>query len=240
MNSNEDIEKYIGAYSNNIFERENMLTINNYYSKCISYSIRKDTLLELGIGYGLNLKNLKGIFSKATVIEGSKKLILKHQNLGQYFEFVHDYFESFQTSQKYSIISMGFVLEHVDDPVKLLAKYKSFLNNEGVMYVGVPNAMSLHRIIGNNAGFLDDIKQMSEADYACGHRRFLTNDEWLALFVSAGFKVSRNEGLYLKPITTQQLASLELGDSVYNALCIAAQELPSISNSCFYELKPEA
>jgi len=237
MKSKEDLEQYITTYSNDSYEQENLRTIENYYKKIINYSKLKKSILELGIGHGLNLNMLKGVFDKTTVIEGSNSLVLKYGDFDKNIKIIESYFEDFNVDDKFSVISMGFVLEHVEDPEKILIKYKEFLDEDGLIYVGVPNATSLHRIIGHNAGLLKDLKMMSDADYAFGHKRFLTNSEWLDMFTGIGFQVTKNEGLYLKPFTTTQLESLKLDNNIYNSMCGAAKDLPGISNSCFYELK---
>lgn len=237
MSSKENLEQYITTYSNDSYEKENLRTIENYYKKIISYSRIKKSILELGIGHGLNLDMLKGVFDKTTVIEGSSSLVLKYSDFDKNIEIIESYFEDYNTADKFSVISMGFVLEHVENPEQILIKYKEFLEEGGAIYVGVPNATSLHRIIGHDAGFLEDLKMMSDADYAFGHKRFLTNNEWLEMFANIGFQVAKNEGLYLKPFTTPQLESLELDNNIYNSMCNTAKDLPGISNSCFYELK---
>jgi len=95
----------------------------------------------------------------------------------------------------------------------------------------------LHRVLAFRAGLLDRLDRMSAVDRDFGHHRFLTYEQWTGLFQREGFVVARAEGLYLKPFTTAQIASLGLAEGVYKALGEVAAQLPQISNTCFFELR---
>ena len=41
-----------------------------------------------------------------------------------------------------------------------------------MLAIVVPNARSLHRLIGERAGLIDDLYRLSEHDLAVGHRRY--------------------------------------------------------------------
>ncbi len=233
----ENLDVHCNAYIEDPFECENSLTIENLAQKCVSYSLSKSNYLELGLGHGVALKVLAENFESVTALDGSVKMIEKFTNAYKNVQLQHTYFEDYQTENKYDSIGMGFILEHVENPLLILIKYKSFLRGGGSLFIGVPNAASLHRLLALEAGLIDDIHALSTQDIAFGHRRNLTNEEWLALFSEAGYTVQRNEGLYLKPFTTKQIQSLTLDERVYSALGKLAMSYPGISNACFFELK---
>ena len=237
MTRNENLDLYIDIYKHDPFFHENEMMLDNFSSRCIKYSVNKKNFLELGIGHGITLDKLSKYFSKITVLEGSSKLIKQYQGKYDNVEIHETYFELFETTKRFDNIGMGFILEHVDDPGLLLNKYRSFLTDNGSIFIGVPSASSLHRILGVKAGILADLRQLSEVDISFGHKRYLRYQDWVEIFKKEKFRVVRAEGLYLKPLTTGQLKSLNLNPKIFNALVEIAIDYPEISNSLFFEVK---
>jgi 2-polyprenyl-3-methyl-5-hydroxy-6-metoxy-1,4-benzoquinol methylase len=130
---------------------------------------------------------------------------------------------------------MGFVLEHVDDPALILRRFKRFLKPDGFIGMAVPNARSLHRLIGQAAGLLDDPYRLSAADLRLGHKRYFDLDSFEQLVESEELVVRRARGLMMKPVTTSQLAALNLAPEVMRALYLVADGLPAISNGMYIE-----
>lgn len=235
----EDLNTYSATYENDPFEKENNHTIKNFINKVISYCVTRDSILELGIGHGVNLELLSENFRTVTILEGSREIIAKFQGKYSNIKIIDVFFEEFITQDRFNTISMGFILEHVDDPELILQKYRRFLSKGGSIYIGVPNAGSLHRLIAQKAGMLSDINTMSAVDVKFGHKRFLTFDQWENLLQRLNFKIKKAEGLYLKPFTTHQLESLNLSDIIVEAMIEIASAYPEISNSCFFEVGNE-
>jgi 2-polyprenyl-3-methyl-5-hydroxy-6-metoxy-1,4-benzoquinol methylase len=130
---------------------------------------------------------------------------------------------------------MGFVLEHVADPAALVARYREFLAPGGLLAIAVPNARSLHRLVGQRAGLLDDLYKLSEADLALGHRRYFDKDSLVRMVEGAGLRVLACEGILLKCLTTAQLARLALEPRVKQAFCELGAGFPDIANAIYLE-----
>jgi 2-polyprenyl-3-methyl-5-hydroxy-6-metoxy-1,4-benzoquinol methylase len=130
---------------------------------------------------------------------------------------------------------MGFVLEHVDDPALIVRRFTRFLQPGGVIGMAVPNARSLHRLIGHEAGLLQDMYALSEHDRALGHKRYFDLHSFRELAQAQGLVVKRARGIMLKPVTTSQLAALNLPESVMTALCKVGDALPDVANGMYIE-----
>lgn len=151
-------------------------------------------------------------------------------------ELIEAYFESFVDSERFDAIEAGFVLEHVDDPALLLRHLRGLLREDGRLFVAVPNARSLHRVLGHEAGLLPDLYALSPADLELGHRRYFDLERLVKLVGECGWSVQSRAGLMLKPFTTRQMEQLALPAEVWRALQQVAEGYPEISNSFCLEL----
>jgi trans-aconitate methyltransferase len=83
-----------------------------------------------------------------------------------------DVLRDFDSNERFDVVVMGFVLEHVDDPALILSRYRRFLAPNGTLFVAVPNMAAMNRRLGNLAGLLPDLRELSENDVLLGHKRF--------------------------------------------------------------------
>lgn len=192
-------------------------------------------ILELGIGNGRMVEKLEESFQKVSIIEGSSELILdfKQKHKVSKAVIINTYFENFSTAEQFDVVHMGFVLEHVKEPQKLIKQYYDYVKKNGFMFISVPNAESLHRRIGFEAGLLKDVHSLSETDHRVGHLRYydiktLKKDILNCLPACAVLKF---EGLFLKPLTTKQLENLSLSKEIIDAFCKVGIAYPELSNS---------
>lgn len=219
-------------HGTSIHDRESDLGLT-WYAREVAATVRDASVLELGIGYGMTTPILAEAASRHVVVEGEASVIERFRGLhpGCPARVVHGFFEEFATDERFDAVVMGFVLEHVDDPELLLRRYAKFLKPGGCLWVAVPNARSLHRLIGAAAGFLDDVHALSDFDRKLGHRRYYDYSSLIALLGSCGYRVTVAKGIFLKPLTSSQLESLNLDDRVFRAFLIVGKDLPELANS---------
>ena len=180
---------------------------------------------------------LKRIFADAVVIDGSESVIAKFQK--QYplsgATIVHGFFEEYETTEQFDVIVMGFVLEHVDSPQQVLRHFRQFLAPGGRCFVAVPNAESLHRRFGHEAGLLPDMSALGDADKAFGHLRLYTVASLARELEECGYRVVAREGIFLKPFTTRQVASLDLSADILDGMCKVGVGYPELSNGLLFQ-----
>lgn len=189
---------------------ENDLILNWYPERIIRRFGRVGSILELGIGHGYTPGLFNAACDRHVIIEGSQLVIdlFKEKSPDFSGEVVFSYFEEFETEERFDAIVMGFVLEHVDDPGMLLARFKSFLKPGGRIYVAVPNAKSMNRRLGVELGKIDDIYSLNANDHALGHKRQYCRDTLKQEMQQHGYEVSLEEGIYLKPLPLAVLKTL--------------------------------
>jgi hypothetical protein len=102
----------------------------------------------------------------------------------------------------------------------------------------VPNARSLHRLLGHSAGFLADLHALSQHDRELGHKRYFDSDSISHLVEESGYVILDKVGLVLKPLTTSQLQQLSLGPSVEKAFIDVGYDMPEICNGILLTARP--
>ncbi|MGU3494605.1 class I SAM-dependent methyltransferase [Xanthobacteraceae bacterium A53D] len=207
----EDLDAVAGEYLPNAATSiENDLILNWYPERIIERFGTCSALLELGIGHGHTPGRFNAACDRHVIIEGSQYVIDLFNAKSPDFsgEVVFSYFEDFETDERFDVIVMGFVLEHVQDPGPLLRKFRAFLKPGGRLYAAVPNAKSMNRRLGLELGKIANIYDLNANDHALGHRRQYCRDTLRAELASSGYAVSHEEGIYLKPLPLGVLQTL--------------------------------
>lgn len=211
MKKTENLDAVTSEYKPNaITAIENELILNWYPKRVIDKIGHCETLLELGIGHGYTARLFNDVADRHVIIEGSQLVIdmFKENNPDFSGDVINSYFENFETIEKFDAIVMGFVLEHVDDPALVLARFKQFLKPDGRLFVGVPNAKSLNRRLGLELGKIDNIYSLNANDLALGHKRQYSLETLRSEIEHQGYRIANEEGIYLKPLPLAVLKTM--------------------------------
>jgi trans-aconitate methyltransferase len=237
-----DLNEHVGAYQReSLYDFDNSILLNWYPKRIIASTDPSSSILELGVGHGYSSNLFSAHFKRHVVLDGSPAVIdnFKERYPDCKAQIIETYFETFDSEEKFDLIVMGFILEHVDNPRQILEKYRSFLTPKGRMYVAVPNAEGMNRRLGHLAGLLPDMCALSEHDELLGHQRYYTVESLEKDIQDAGFSVVTMEGIYLKPLTTKQLVSLNLDEKLIESLCLLGIDYPELSCGMLAEIKSE-
>jgi SAM-dependent methyltransferase len=230
MSSGPDLDRYAEAYKSTFAYALDNELILNWYPHRIVEQVAGGSLLELGVGHGYATRILNGHFDRHVILDGSPAIIetFKAENPDLSLDLVEGYFETYESDERFDVICMGFVLEHVEDPARILEHYRRFLKPGGAIFVTVPNAESMHRRVGQAAGLLPDLFQLGEGDRQLGHRQLFSVASMGALLERCGYRVEGSEGLFFKPFTTGQIQQLGLGPEVLRGLMRVGVEYPEL------------
>lgn len=237
MNNNLDL--HVAAYQgDNLYDFDNEILLTWYPQRVLVHSKSTDSVLELGLGHGYATNIFSNYFEQHVVLEGSPAVIRNFQDKHPdcRVQIVQTYFEEFSSERKFDVIVMGFILEHVDDPLQILRHFCQFLAPGGKIFLAVPNAEVMNRRLGNLAGMLADMTALSENDHLLGHKRYYTVANLTREVAQAGYRMTRMEGIYLKPFTTKQIVSLELDLRIITALCDLGVKYPELSCGILAEI----
>ncbi len=120
----------------------------NYFSELVNKNIIKNKkILDIGCGQGELLKNVKNKFKISSknifAIEPSKKVynfLKKNTSINVRNTFL----DRLKNNEKYDFLILDNVFEHFDYPNKSLKKMHTILNNDGYLYISIPNALNPH------------------------------------------------------------------------------------------------
>jgi len=175
-------------------------------------------VLNLGLGNGYTSKVVNDICRKQIVIEGSKKIIDSFSFKSTKTEILQTYFEDFCASEKFEVILANHVLEHVQDPINLMRiKFHEWLDKDGIAFITVPNAKSIHRLIGKQMGLLNNEHDLNNSDLKAGHQRIYNIDTLKKDVEAANLEILDIGGYNLKLVSLAQMKdwSQDLLDAIF-------------------------
>jgi 2-polyprenyl-3-methyl-5-hydroxy-6-metoxy-1,4-benzoquinol methylase len=168
-NNPEIMEYYMHALILTQFLWKHHYKLFSYFINVLPKYIDKiENYLEIGAGHGLYLSKALEILNsktKFTAIDISKtsieitKKIVNNQKVTFNVRNIFDY----HPNEKFDFITMGEVLEHVEEPLKLLSKLKDLLTDNGTVFITTPtNAPAMdHIYLFNNTKEIQDLIELS-------------------------------------------------------------------------------
>lgn len=172
---------------------------------CIENS-RGESLLDLACGDGMMTKMFTEKFSRVVGVDASGSHIEEAKKKCPDVEFHECLIEDLDIDEKFDSVFLLDVLEHVEDPIVMLKKAASYLNDEGVMIVHVPNAEAVNRKIAIKMGTLLDCAELTPFDIEiAGHRRSYTLEALERDIVDSGLKPHKTGGIFYKMLSTAQM-----------------------------------
>lgn len=236
-----DLDKVASEYlPNAATEVENDLILHWYPKRIIRRAGHVDRLLELGLGHGFTAELFNRVCNEHVIIDGAPSVIEQFLRSHPGFSGTvrEHYFEDYEPDRPFDVIVMGFILEHVDDPDLILRRYRPYLKSGGRIYVAVPNAKSMNRRLGLELGIIDDIYSLNANDLALGHQRQYCRDTLREAVERAGYRVTHEEGIYLKPLPLAALATLPDMQANLKAMLRVGVEFPDLCVGLLMELEP--
>lgn len=197
-------------------------------------------VLEMGVGHDSYTARTISRFGHSYIVEGSSRLGNWISNsYGADVTVYQSNFETFAPEEGFDVVLATNVLEHMDDPVACLSRVALWLNTGGGrVFVQVPNARSVHRLIGVELGLLKSPLDFSESDVIVGHKRVFVEETIERVFKESGFCFDPVKGrlpTFVKFLANAQMA--DYTDLEINTLFSLAKNTPlNFQGSLLYEL----
>lgn len=203
--SEKDLQEAFPWARSKIFSDYNNVLAYYQAMACLEHA-RGNSLLDMPCGDGTLTSLMASRFERVVGLDASSQ----HLNLAKEAlptaEFYESLIEEFETKERFDTITMINVLEHVLDPLLVLHKASSLLNNDGVLLVHVPNAIAINRRLAVLMGTLTECEELSPFDIqVAGHRRSYSMKTLCQDIEKAGLRVVNTGGIFYKMLSTPQM-----------------------------------
>jgi 2-polyprenyl-3-methyl-5-hydroxy-6-metoxy-1,4-benzoquinol methylase len=228
---NRENEKYAYGFDYDV--------MHPYMIRSFEPFFRGGSLLELGCFQGAFTQRLQRHFSDITCVEASPAAIESAKaTLGHKVAFFNATFETVDLPRRYDNIVLTHVLEHLDDPVKVLRRVnEEWLSEKGRFFLVCPNANAPSRQIAVKMGLITHNSAVTTAEAEHGHRCTYSLDTLERDAVAAGLKVVHRSGVFFKALANFQWDRLLKTDIIsrdYLDGCYKlGQQYPDLCSSIF-------
>lgn len=197
------------------------------------------SLLELGSFKGEFTRRLINHFDDITCVEASGEAIEEaRRKFGDDVQLINTMFETVTLPRRYDNIVLTHVLEHLDDPIRVLKRINDeWLAEGGRFFLACPNANAPSRQIAVKMGLISHNAAVTPAEAEHGHRCTYTLDTLERDATAAGLKVVHRSGIFFKALANFQwdrllqtdIISKEYLDGCYKL----GQQYPDLCSSIF-------
>lgn len=172
---------------------------------CLEHA-RGKSLLDLACGDGLMTSIFAQHFERVVGVDASTQNIEEARRRVPKARFIDSLIEDLDVGEQFSSVFLLDVLEHVVDPIALLKKAATFLEDEGVLIAHVPNCRAVNRQIAVLMGTLTTCDELSPFDIqVAGHRRSYDMSSLKNDAQAAGLDVVSSGGIFYKMLSTPQM-----------------------------------
>lgn len=201
-------EKYSSDYSFeftlNIYRQKHLLRILN--------EMRPKRVLEIGGGYNPFCESYQQ-FERYTIVEPGvapfNSIVERHSSkpsIRIYNDFLENCVETL-VLDNYDFIILNGVLHEVTDAHLFLTLINQIMSGDTSVYINVPNANSMHRVIGVASGFIDSVTEKTDRNLALEQSEIYSISSLRSLINSSmtGSIVLQAGTFFVKPFTHAQM-----------------------------------
>lgn len=206
MQSEEKARQETYVWSRTKFHSEYNAYLAQFKVDSCLENVRGNSLLDLACGDGLMTEMFARRMSRVVGVDANGKILADAKKRLPDVEFHESLVEDLELTEKFDTVTMLDLLEHVIDPIALLKKAASFLNDDGVLIVHVPNAQAINRRLAVLMGTLESCEELSPFDIQiAGHRRSYSLPTLKQDIEKAGLKCESTGGIFYKILSTPQM-----------------------------------
>jgi len=213
--------------------------MHGFMIKSFEPFFKEGNCLELGSFKGDFTRRLTNYFDDITCVEASDLAIATaKEEFGDKIKFINTLFEDAILPKKYDNIILTHVLEHLDNPVRLMKRINDeWLSDNGRFFLVCPNANAPSRQIAVKMGLISHNDAITPAEKEHGHRITYTLDTLERDARNAGLKVEHRSGIFFKALANFQWDRLINTDIISNEYLQGCFELgqvyPDLCSSIF-------
>lgn len=141
--TNRILNKYYSRFDNNLQNKEEIIVNDSFRVLDVIYKYKRHnkTLLDVGCGNGIFLKNSKLYDFEPFGLDISTKFIAYFKNILK-IRLINADIRSYKSKRKYDILTLNQVIEHFSDPANIIRNCYNLLNTNGLISIATPNIES--------------------------------------------------------------------------------------------------
>lgn len=209
---------------------EQQIGIDNRIKKLVMEQIlpylKGHKVLELGFVDGMFTDVMLSRGFDITIVEGAEKHVNYAKNKykdEKNVSIIHDYFELFDTQDKYNTVLAGDMIQFLDDAVAFFSRAKNWLADDGILIVTTPNRRSFHRRIGTYLNVLSSPEEVNINDKKTGNVIMYDMYQLNDVLLRSGLCVHFIRGCFFKPLSSSQMKDWD--DELLRAFLKIGEEL---------------
>jgi SAM-dependent methyltransferase len=197
------------------------------------------SVLELGSFRGDFTRRLAERFTDITCVEASPEAAaVARASLGDRARVIEGTFEDVVLERRFDNVILVHVLEHLDDPVRVLGRVnREWLRESGRLFLVCPNANAPSRQIAVRMGLISHNAAVTPSEHEHGHRVTYSFDTLERDARAAGLRVIHRSGIFFKALANFQWDRLLATDIIspdYLEGCYQLGEVyPDLCSSIF-------
>lgn len=234
-----DIEDYSKKYSVPGFEKYQVLYRRQKVLEVIEH-FAPQNILEIGCGSDPLFQYVKN--SKFTIIEPAQEFFDNAVSLAHGDERIncfHGLFENVvkNISNDQDMILCSSLLHEVEDPDGLVRAIAQVCNKNTLVHINVPNANSMHRLLGKEMGILRSVYDFSQKNIDLQQNNVFDSNKLKRIAESNGFEVMEEGSFFIKPFTHDQMFQMMeegiISEAVLDALYELGKYMPEFGSEIY-------
>lgn len=194
------------VWSRSKFHSEYNAYLAKYKVKSCLENKRGDSILDIACGDGLMTEMMSSHFTRVVGVDANGQHLSEAKKRLPNAKFIESLIEDVEFEDKFDTVTMLDLLEHVEDPILVLKKAASFLSENGVLIVHVPNAHAINRRLSVKMGTLTHCEELTPFDLdIAGHRRSYDMETFCNDIKSAELQIINTGGIFYKILSTAQM-----------------------------------
>jgi SAM-dependent methyltransferase len=207
---NRNNKKYFKNYNKLVFE-DVMIDLRRKEILSFLKKNKSKKILEIGCG-NRSISNYYRSYDRFVIVEPSEYFLKKNKfkKNNNKLKIYNCYLENFNNpeNESFDFIICSSVLHEVSDPNKFLRQIHNISNKKTIVYLNVPNAHSLHRLIASEAGLIKSPFAKSITQKKMQQHRIYSLETLNKILNKSGFVIISKGTNFLKPFTHHQMQQI--------------------------------
>lgn len=242
-----DISDYQSVYLKESFEEYKVEYRRKQTLSCLD-KYKPMNVLEIGCASDPLFQYTKNI--NFTIVEPGEQFIAiareKAETLGVSVQIVHGLLEESidELKEKYNVIVCDSLLHEIEDVPHFLSKMKQLCSEETVVHITVPNANSMHRLLGVCMGTIDSVYSQTQNNKDFQQNTVFDLKKLQDILESNGFTIIEKGDFFIKPFSHKQMYSMLksgiITDDIIKALNDLSDYMPGFGSEIYVDCMVKA